>query len=45
MANETPWGVVQFLLAAEKAGLMTKIVSIQNPYSLVNRTFETGLSE
>jgi aryl-alcohol dehydrogenase-like predicted oxidoreductase len=44
VSNETPWGVAQFLRAAEKAGL-PKIVSIQNPYSLVNRTFETGLSE
>ena len=44
VSNETPWGVAQFLRAAEKLGL-PRIVSIQNPYSLVNRTFETGLSE
>lgn len=44
VSNETPWGVGQFLKAAEKLGL-PKIVSIQNPYSLVNRTFEAGLSE
>jgi aryl-alcohol dehydrogenase-like predicted oxidoreductase len=44
VSNETPWGVAQFLRAAEKAGL-PKIVSIQNPYSLVNRTYELGLSE
>ncbi|WP_347558750.1 NADP(H)-dependent aldo-keto reductase [Robbsia sp. KACC 23696] len=44
VSNETPWGVAQFLRAAEKLNL-PKIVSIQNPYSLVNRTFETGLSE
>ncbi len=44
VSNETPWGVAQFLRAAGKAGL-PKIVSIQNPYSLVNRTFETGISE
>jgi aryl-alcohol dehydrogenase-like predicted oxidoreductase len=44
VSNETPWGVAQFLRAAEKAGL-PRIVSIQNPYSLVNRTYETGLSE
>ena len=44
VSNETPWGVAQFLRAAEKAGV-PKIVSIQNPYSLVNRTFEQGLSE
>lgn len=44
VSNETPWGVAQFLRAAEKLGL-PRIVSIQNPYSLLNRTFETGLSE
>ncbi|WP_322057537.1 NADP(H)-dependent aldo-keto reductase [Paraburkholderia sp. J63] len=44
VSNETPWGVSQFLRAAEKLGL-PRIVSIQNPYSLLNRTFESGLSE
>jgi aryl-alcohol dehydrogenase-like predicted oxidoreductase len=44
VSNETPWGVAQFLRASEKLGL-PRIVSIQNPYSLVNRTFEIGLSE
>ncbi|HKT98065.1 MAG TPA: NADP(H)-dependent aldo-keto reductase [Paraburkholderia sp.] len=44
VSNETPWGVAQFLRVAEKLGL-PRIVSIQNPYSLLNRTFESGLSE
>jgi aryl-alcohol dehydrogenase-like predicted oxidoreductase len=44
VSNETPWGVSQFLRASEKLGL-PRVVSIQNPYSLLNRTFETGLSE
>ena len=44
VSNETPWGVAQFLRAAEKLGL-PRIVSIQNPYSLLNRTYEVGLSE
>lgn len=44
VSNETPWGVAQFLRAAERLGL-PRIVSIQNPYSLLNRTFENGLSE
>jgi len=44
VSNETPWGVAQFLRAAERFGL-PRIVSIQNPYSLLNRTFELGLSE
>jgi aryl-alcohol dehydrogenase-like predicted oxidoreductase len=44
VSNETPWGVAQFLRAAEKLDL-PRIVSIQNPYSLLNRTYEAGLSE
>jgi aryl-alcohol dehydrogenase-like predicted oxidoreductase len=44
VSNETPWGVAQFLKHAETAGL-PKIASIQNPYSLLNRLYETGLSE
>ena len=44
LSNETPWGVMKFLSASEKLNL-PKVVSIQNPYSLLNRSFETGLSE
>ncbi len=44
VSNETPWGVMQFLRLAEDKGL-PRIVSIQNPYSLLNRTFEVGLAE
>jgi len=44
VSNETPWGVSQFLHYADTAKL-PRIVSIQNPYSLLNRTFEIGLSE
>ncbi len=44
LSNETPWGVMQFLHAAEQAGL-PRIVSIQNPYSLLNRTYEVGMAE
>lgn len=44
VSNETPWGVAQFLKLAEQEGL-PRIVSIQNPYSLLNRSYEIGLSE
>jgi len=44
LSNETPWGVAQFLKVAEKLDL-PRAVSIQNPYSLLNRLFEIGLSE
>ncbi|EAR08015.1 NADP(H)-dependent aldo-keto reductase [Reinekea blandensis] len=44
LSNETPWGVARFLQTAESEGL-ARVVSIQNPYSLLNRTFEVGLAE
>lgn len=44
ISNETPWGTSQFLQLAS-AGGHERIVSIQNPYNLLNRTFEIGLSE
>ena len=44
LSNETPWGVSEFLRCAESLGL-PKIVSIQNAYHLMNRTFEAGLAE
>ncbi len=44
VSNETPWGVIQYLSLAEKHG-WPRIVTIQNPYNLLNRTFEIGLAE
>ncbi len=44
LSNETPWGAMTFLKWAETAGL-PKCESIQNPYSLLNRSFEVGLAE
>ncbi len=44
VSNETPWGVMRHLQAAETRGL-PRIVSIQNPYNLLNRSFEIGLAE
>ncbi|HCN03475.1 aryl-alcohol dehydrogenase-like predicted oxidoreductase [Pantoea sp. PA1] len=44
VSNETPWGVMRYLQLAEKHEL-PRIVSIQNPYSLLNRSFEVGLAE
>lgn len=44
LSNETPWGVMQYLLGSAERGLV-RPVSIQNPYSLLNRTFEVGLAE
>jgi aryl-alcohol dehydrogenase-like predicted oxidoreductase len=44
ISNETPWGLSECLrLHREKT--LPRIVSIQNPYSLLNRSFEVGLAE
>jgi aryl-alcohol dehydrogenase-like predicted oxidoreductase len=44
VSNETAWGVMRLLALAE-AGSGPRIVSIQNPYNLLNRSFEVGLAE
>jgi aryl-alcohol dehydrogenase-like predicted oxidoreductase len=44
LSNETPWGVAEFLRVADAAGL-PRIVSVQNAYSLVNRSVDNGLDE
>jgi aryl-alcohol dehydrogenase-like predicted oxidoreductase len=44
LSNETPWGTMKYLQLAEKNG-WPRPVSIQNPYNLLNRTFEQGLAE
>ncbi|MBS1212954.1 MAG: aldo/keto reductase [Proteobacteria bacterium] len=44
VSNETPWGTLTFIRHAERQGL-ARIVSIQNPYNLLNRSFEVGLAE
>jgi aryl-alcohol dehydrogenase-like predicted oxidoreductase len=44
ISNETPWGTMQHLWAAERLGA-PRIASIQNVYNLLSRNFEHGLSE
>ncbi len=44
VSNESPWGVSEYLRSAKEKGY-TRIESIQNQYSLLNRTYELGLSE
>ncbi len=44
LSNETPWGLMEFLRVAEREGL-PRVVSVQNPYTLVNRTVDNGLDE
>ncbi|MCP4297042.1 MAG: NADP(H)-dependent aldo-keto reductase [Proteobacteria bacterium] len=44
ISNETPWGMNEYMNLAKKHNL-PEIVSIQNPYNLLNRAFEVGLAE
>ena len=44
ISNETPWGIAEYLKLSEQKKL-SRIVTIQNPYNLLNRTFEIGAAE
>ncbi len=44
LSNETAWGTMRFLALAE-TGRGPRMVSVQNPYGLLNRSFEVGLAE
>ncbi|MCB1865631.1 MAG: NADP(H)-dependent aldo-keto reductase [Chromatiales bacterium] len=44
ISNETPWGAMRYLDIAGRTG-QARVASIQNPYSLLNRSFEVGLAE
>ena len=44
LSNETPWGVNKFLQLSKELNL-PRMMSIQNPYSLLNRSYEIGLAE
>ena len=45
ISNETPWGTMRFLEESKVHTSLPRAITIQNPYSLLNRTFEIGLSE
>mgnify|MGYP006091423771 FL=1 len=44
MSNETPYGLSKYLEISKNNNL-PRMMSVQNPYSLVNRTYEIGMSE
>ena len=44
LSNETPWGLMKFLSIADQYNL-PRVVSVQNPYSLLNRSYEVGMAE
>ena len=44
LSNETAWGLAKFL-EISKIKDLPKVVSVQNPYNLINRSYEVGLAE
>jgi aryl-alcohol dehydrogenase-like predicted oxidoreductase len=44
LSNESPWGLCEFVRLAEQHGL-PRVVSVQNPYALVNRAYDNGMDE
>ena len=44
ISNETPYGLSKYLELSKSKNL-PRVMSVQNPYSLVNRTYEIGMSE
>ncbi|MCE2613390.1 aldo/keto reductase [Flavobacteriaceae bacterium D16] len=45
LSNEAPWGTMRFLEESKVHQSLPRMITIQNPYSLLNRLFEVGLSE
>ncbi|MAU71387.1 MAG: NADP(H)-dependent aldo-keto reductase [Pseudozobellia sp.] len=45
ISNETPWGTMRFLMESKVHAGLPRSLTIQNPYNLLNRLFEVGLSE
>ena len=44
VSNETPWGLSKYLELSKDKNL-PRMLSVQNPYNLLNRTYEIGLAE
>ena len=45
LSNETSWGVMRFLEESKTHISLPRIITVQNPYNLLNRTYEVGLAE
>ena len=45
LSNETPWGTMRHLNAHEAAPELPRAASVQNPYNLLNRSYEVGMAE
>jgi aryl-alcohol dehydrogenase-like predicted oxidoreductase len=44
LSNESPYGVHEFVRLADQHGL-PQVATVQNPYCLINRSYENGLDE
>ncbi|HMB64572.1 MAG TPA: NADP(H)-dependent aldo-keto reductase [Eudoraea sp.] len=45
ISNETPWGTMRYMEESKVHSSLPRMITIQNPYNLLNRLFEVGLSE
>ena len=45
ISNESPWGAMRFLEESKVHDTLPRMITIQNPYSLLNRLFDVGLAE
>lgn len=45
LSNETPWGVMRYLEESKVHASLPRMITIQNPYNLLNRLFEVGNAE
>ena len=45
LSNETPWGTMRYLNQHEQNTDLPRVASVQNPYNLLNRSYEVGMSE
>ncbi|MDB4291995.1 aldo/keto reductase [Maribacter sp.] len=42
LSNETPWGIMRYLEESKVHVTLPRMITVQNPYSLLNRLFEVG---
>lgn len=45
ISNETPWGAMRYLEESKVHATLPRTITVQNPYSLLNRLFEVGMAE
>lgn len=45
VSNETPWGTMRYLEESKVHGILPRMITVQNPYSLLNRLYEVGMAE